>query len=265
MPSKPPKLAPFPKGVGIANGGHMSEPTYPALPKPGRFIPGIYNYCDSWCGRCRFSSQCRVFQMRSTFERTTGTDDQREAAVTRMLADHDAAEEARIPELTPEDEARINDIVERQRVWVEAHALTTPTRHYGDTALEIVDELESMLDAKPDAVVALAFETIRHFAYMIPAKIHRALSGLADAQHEDADGNDDDGRMYDANGSARITRIGIAESRDAWRVLSEGRFGDGIPLDMIRQLSTIDAWLAQACPGAETFRRPGFDDEPDAP
>ena len=25
------------------------------------FIVGVYNYCDSWCDRCAFTSRCRVF------------------------------------------------------------------------------------------------------------------------------------------------------------------------------------------------------------
>src|ERR1700752_4405728 len=25
------------------------------------FIVGIYNYCDRWCAKCRFTSRCRVF------------------------------------------------------------------------------------------------------------------------------------------------------------------------------------------------------------
>ena len=25
------------------------------------FIAGIFNYCDSWCERCAFTSYCRVF------------------------------------------------------------------------------------------------------------------------------------------------------------------------------------------------------------
>ena len=31
------------------------------------FIVGIYNYCDSWCDRCAFTSRCQVFaDMRET-------------------------------------------------------------------------------------------------------------------------------------------------------------------------------------------------------
>ena len=26
-------------------------------------IPGIYNYCDSWCERCAFTNRCRSFQL----------------------------------------------------------------------------------------------------------------------------------------------------------------------------------------------------------
>jgi hypothetical protein len=25
-----------------------------------KFIPGIYNYCDRWCERCRFTSRCLI-------------------------------------------------------------------------------------------------------------------------------------------------------------------------------------------------------------
>ena len=24
------------------------------------YLPGVYNYCDRWCGRCIFNSRCMV-------------------------------------------------------------------------------------------------------------------------------------------------------------------------------------------------------------
>jgi hypothetical protein len=27
-----------------------------------RFISGIYNYCDSWCERCNFTSRCLTYE-----------------------------------------------------------------------------------------------------------------------------------------------------------------------------------------------------------
>src|SRR5689334_16984682 len=32
------------------------------------FIVGIFNYCDGWCSRCRFTSHCRVFAHRAEME-----------------------------------------------------------------------------------------------------------------------------------------------------------------------------------------------------
>src|SRR5690606_20035640 len=33
------------------------------------YIDGIFNYCDRWCERCPFTSQCRTFAMEQEYER----------------------------------------------------------------------------------------------------------------------------------------------------------------------------------------------------
>src|SRR5258706_8545567 len=35
-----------------------------------RYIPGVYNYCDRWCERCRFQSRCRSFAMEQEIQGT---------------------------------------------------------------------------------------------------------------------------------------------------------------------------------------------------
>ena len=35
------------------------------MPESSRFIAGIYNYCDSWCQKCRLSERCLVFAERA--------------------------------------------------------------------------------------------------------------------------------------------------------------------------------------------------------
>ena len=35
----------------------------------GDFIPGIYNYCDSWCERCLYTSRCMNFAMGQSIEK----------------------------------------------------------------------------------------------------------------------------------------------------------------------------------------------------
>ena len=32
------------------------------------FIVGIFNYCDSWCQRCAFTSRCHLFADRAEIE-----------------------------------------------------------------------------------------------------------------------------------------------------------------------------------------------------
>src|ERR1051325_2005352 len=42
-----------------------------------RFIPGVYNYCDRWCERCRFNNRClthHVEQQRKALELLHGPD-----------------------------------------------------------------------------------------------------------------------------------------------------------------------------------------------
>ena len=67
----------------------------------------------------------------------------------------------------------------------------------------------------------------------------------------------------DANGSAKIARLIIGDSRRAWRVLMElGRAAaDGVPMGLLRVLDEIDSGLAQRFPRAMAFVRPGFDTE----
>ena len=208
------------------------------------YIPGVYNYCDSWCRRCAFTARCRVF----TPKRPN---------LGEFL------EHSRRP-LAMEDEARIDTWIKRQRTWVAAHPLAKLGREYADAAASMAIVLETIQRDSSDEVVRLAVDAIQHFAHLIPAKTIRALSSLAIAA-DDRENVDTD-RMADANGSARVTRLGIAESSDAWRVLSAvGVHDDDVPAAMIAHLSELDAALASAFPGADTFKRPGFDDEPRRP
>jgi hypothetical protein len=66
----------------------------------------------------------------------------------------------------------------------------------------------------------------------------------------------------DANGSAKVARLLVSESRAAWRVLMEvGRAAaDGVPAALVRLLDELDAQLAARFPRAMDFIRPGFDD-----
>src|SRR5438132_7750977 len=39
------------------------------MPGRGKYIDGIFNYCDRWCERCPFTSRCRSFAMEQSMNR----------------------------------------------------------------------------------------------------------------------------------------------------------------------------------------------------
>ena len=93
---------------------------------------------------------------------------------------------------------------------------------------------------------------------MIPAKIGRALYGFAAEDRP----IDEDPVQNDWNGSAKVARLAIAESLDAWSTLFDA--GDTPADASIRQtvvlLESLDRDVATRFPLAMEFVRPGFDE-----
>ena len=89
----------------------------------------------------------------------------------------------------------------------------------------------------------------------IASKIYRAVSN---ALEPDFDASD---LQNDANGSAKVARLLIEESRRAWRALmAPGRAAaDGVPARLVGALDTLEAGLCRRFPRALEFVRPGFD------
>jgi hypothetical protein len=80
------------------------------------------------------------------------------------------------------------------------------------------------------------------------------------AQKEEED--DEDGFSMDANGTAKLVRLLIRESREAWQVLMQPghAIGDGVPARMIARLDALDEAVAARFPDAMAFVRPGLDE-----
>ena len=66
----------------------------------------------------------------------------------------------------------------------------------------------------------------------------------------------------DWNGSSKVARLDIAESRVAWSLLlTAGHAPADSPMrQLLEQLDRIDAGIADRFPRAMEFVRPGFDD-----
>lgn len=231
-------------------------------------IPGISNYCDRRCDRCRLRDRCGAYRLESLDERVApapGTAAPSPLGATaavirslrhtvrtlRQLADaHGLAQHVTREEL--EDAAEREQAIHHKAI---AHPLVESAKQYFFTTMPIVRALRPLVLERDDDAVIEAVDTIEAVAALVPSKVFRAISSLQEDDH------DPDDVQSDENGSAKIARILIADSRAAWQVLMQlGRAtADGVPAQLVRQLDEIDAGLTACFPRAMEFVRPGFD------
>ena len=130
---------------------------------------------------------------------------------------------------------------------------------YTHAAFNVIDAMAPAraLRRWPSDVDA-ALDTISWHAGMVSAKVSRALHGLAERGAFGAE----DPVQNDWNGSAKLARILVDESRRAWAVvMREGEAPHDSPLlELVGLLTRIDEALAERFPEAMKFVRPGFDE-----
>ena len=239
----------------------------------GKYIDGIYSYCDSWCERCPFTKRCRNFAMQRAMERHMARRDRQNAefwaAMERTLGDALGEVAKQAESLAPEVKSTkkhaksdfFEDPAERP---VRRHPLAKLSMQYHDAA----DEWwETHPELKPDeSPLGDAVAIIRWYQVFIHVKLCRALSGLIKVHEEDEDDEellDENGKPYpkDSDGSAKIAIIAMERSIGAWSVMREH-----LPMEkesilrLMALLYRIRALADQHFPAARAFHRPGFDD-----
>jgi hypothetical protein len=221
------------------------------------FIVSIFNYCDRWCEACAFTSRCRLFADVAEIEASLDPGlkpivdapvlpeeappppppwmqemiDEMNQAASKIAAEEDPA----APKRLPPDHIAIEKRAKRYCVRVH-HWLGRRTY----AALDPAD---------PHAVIGW-FET------MIPAKVHRAIQGLADDWIE---------RDWpaDHDGSAKVALLGIERSHAAWlKLVDLGLATRGDVEPFIADLVWLGEAMERVFPRARAFVRPAFD-EPD--
>lgn len=241
-----------------------------------KYIPGIFNYCDSWCERCPFTNRCRSYDPRhAQAENDSG-------ALLEML--HDSLQEAMTiirehveeqgfdwdefqeeaentpynrPELTVAQEklmAMARRYSQMARSWLEQHRPLLQSR--GD---ELSDQLEMGLPVREKGIeLADALEVIQWYLFLIQTKLHRALQGL----HDDFP-LETDPVQNDANGSAKVSLIAVENSLAAWEVVRE-RFPEQTDsiLDLLVLLGRLRSGIEHIFVHVREFIRPGFDEIP---
>jgi hypothetical protein len=253
------------------------------------YIPGVGNYCDRRCERCRFVRQCRMgaFEMdepmpggevagekqedlRDRFIRVFGLDPLMQDAGSLLNAE--VEEEDWTPD--PEDERRR---MELDRT-VARHPIVDLTRAYIKLVDAWMKPLEGELKAQgiilhkgmelavpavmrtPEAMfLSEAFQEMLWFQHMIHVKCTRAIKGrLGDNSWMEA--MDMDPLQSDWNGTAKLAIEITRRSCDAWEMIAALMPDkvDGIkPLQL--QLHKILRSLKKEFPDAQKFIRAGFD------
>jgi hypothetical protein len=221
-------------------------------------IPGIYNYCDRRCDRCPFTARCFSYRQALSDPAVLSSDPTESVArimsrsLERTMGMLRAAAERLGIDLSyiPDDiEAEVAADISRRDPLVEKG------REYCITAWPIVRALRPLLEARGDAAVLGALDTIEYLCTLVASKIYRAVSGTTRGWSETDD------LQSDANGSAKVARLMIADSRRAWSVLMEaGRAtADGVPARLVECLDELDTEVSARFPHAMQFIRPGFD------
>jgi hypothetical protein len=222
------------------------------------FILGIFNYCDSWCAGCAFTSRCRVFA--DTVEFEAASDPTLKCVIDAPPLPEDVPREppAWMRELLEDAnnvslEAPIGASAPPPPTMPPAHdALCVHARAYVDwvyTWLRTHAAFAEVRDPEdPRAVVSW-------FYSMIYVKIRRALRSLAE--------DNPAGRDWpaDHDGSAKVALLAVERSHAAWlQITARGIATWNETEPFVRQLLWLRDEIERVFPNARAFVRPGFDE-----
>lgn len=204
-------------------------------------IEGIYNYCDRWCERCKYTDRCLSFQRElkagmDPLERDIPQekswnyirkcfDDAME--MIQELAEREGIDLENLEEAEEETPSEKADRFEEDTKTAHAKYLklsqdffTQNSRFFEEKGRDSIRWVEMGLD---DEEAALAqwqqvndqVEVIQWYKYFIGAKLDRAASGIDEMDQEAGVSP----VQSDANRTARILMVAIDRSIAAWRVL----------------------------------------------
>ena len=260
----------------------MDKEQFKKLAKDPRFIPGIYNYCDRWCERCTFTSQCMNYAL---------SKDELDSPESKDITNHafwdnlhsifqvtlemikETAEEMGIDlnAIDPEEFAEQEELVHKM---VKDQPHTKAALAYADLVKKWFDSNEDLLKNKAEEFLMLAraeipgtridkdalkirdyLEIVRWYQHQIHVKFCRAASGMIRGELEDVEYFPED-----ANGSAKVAIIGIERSIAAWGgLLLQFPDQENTILDVLVALKKLLRQVDAAFPDARAFIRPGFD------
>ena len=159
-------------------------------------IPGIYNYCDRWCERCRFTSRCFTYAPDDDADESEEpVDSFLEEVVDNMVMTLDVLriKEAEGSITLDEDRGYELKITKADQV-LRTHELILLTREYSNKALDLLEkspgfrekqlrlvkEMKMGVKTKQDTLeevgeISDCLEQAQYYVHFLYAKFHRAL------------------------------------------------------------------------------------------
>lgn len=155
------------------------------------------------------------------------------------------------------DEAQ--DIREDKREFIKTSELTQLAEKYAWDVAPLLDSDDDWAGTNADEMAAGEVLAVLHwYRFFIPAKIERALHGIADEDGSESSDHINEPQT-DANGSIKIALIAIERSILAWTYLLDEKNADQIR-PFIQLLELIKRKTEEKFPRARDFIRPGFDE-----
>jgi hypothetical protein len=247
----------------------MNRDRLKKLAADGRFIPGIYNYCDRWCERCPQTSRCLNFSVsEEEFSDPEGQDIRNEAfwkKLSGILGEalellREGAKKWGI-ELETLGSVEDEENIKAKDAATENHLLCRAAKGYSELAEGWFRRKETLFfeiaaAAREGVSLEEAIEVIRWYQYFICAKVVRAVRGGLDEKEEGPDEF-----ASDSDGSAKIALIAIDRSIAAWAVIQHYvTDSDKEVIHVIAFLDGLKQAVEKTFPKARSFIRPGFDE-----
>ena len=144
----------------------------------------------------------------------------------------------------------------------ERHPLSLQARLYSDGANQWLftvtgtcrTDFTRWLALGTADLIFAALDTVNWYHYFIYPKILRALSGYFEME-------DDEIEVYDMNGSAKVTLIGIDRSIESFKFLKRHLKSHQIEIaDLSKKLTDLRSEIEELFPEARSFIRPGLDE-----
>lgn len=240
-------------------------------------LPGIYNYCDRWCEKCKFTDRCMVYLSEKESEQK-GEEDFFEEITENFQAAleliYEKAEELGIDlekEMNdPELEKKIEDDKRKikknilsefsMKYATDVHNWFEENRgHFEQYSIDVEKQVDLELPENESSIettkkISEALEILHWYQVFISAKIGRGLNGRREIF-------DDEYIQEDINASIKLAILGIENSLSAWYVIFENfpQLQDDI-IEFMNNLNYLNKQLNEEFPHARNFKRPYFDE-----